>query len=99
HRARWPEAADVRKLAENGEARLLESVAVILSAVRRAKSEAKLSMKAQASSVVVTGQPDALTLVERAADDLRTAGNVVDLVFSPRPGELAVSVTLASPAA
>jgi valyl-tRNA synthetase len=95
HQARWPEAADVRKLADDGDPRLVEAVGVALSAVRRAKSEAKLSMKAEVATVTVTGAPDVVALVGRAGPDLRAAGGIQALTFAPSSGDLAVAVTIA----
>jgi valyl-tRNA synthetase len=86
--------AEARKGAEagdGGDAEVLPAVAEVLRAVRKAKSEAKLSMRAEAARVVVTGPVDRVRL---AADDLRAAGVIADLVLTPGPGELAVEVTL-----
>ncbi|MGF7238070.1 MAG: valine--tRNA ligase, partial [Frankia sp.] len=96
HQARWPDAADVRKLADDGDPRLAEAVAVVITAVRRAKSAAKLSMKAEVAAVTVSGAPDTVALVERAAPDLRAAGGIQVLTFRPDAGDLAVAVDLAA---
>jgi valyl-tRNA synthetase len=96
HRARWPEAAELRKLADAAQPRQLEVVGVVLSAVRRAKSEAKVSMKAQISSMRVTAEPDVVALLEPIAADLRSAGSIGELDFvAAAAGEVAVDVTLA----
>jgi len=98
HRASWPEAAALRELAGDGEPRALEAVGAALSGIRRAKSEAKVSMKAEVASATVAGAEDLVLLVQRAERDLRSAGSVADLRFSPGVGEITVDVQLAAPA-
>ncbi|MBL7495165.1 valine--tRNA ligase [Frankia sp. CNm7] len=95
HRARWPEAAQLRKLAEAAPSRQLEVVGVVLSAVRRAKSEAKVSMKAEVASARVTAEPDVLALLAPVSADLRSAGSITDLALLDGTGEIAVAVELA----
>jgi valyl-tRNA synthetase len=97
HRSRWPEAADARKLAESAQPRQLDAVGAALSALRRVKSEAKTSMKAQVATARVSGDADLVALVEQVAGDLRNAGNVGELTFSPTAGELTVEAALAAP--
>jgi valyl-tRNA synthetase len=97
HRSPWPDAAEGRKLADGGEPRLLEAVSVVLSAVRRAKSQAKLSMKTAVPAVAVTAPQDVIALLEQAAPDLAAAGGIQSLTFAPAPGDLSVAVTLAQP--
>jgi valyl-tRNA synthetase len=55
----------------------------VLRRVRRAKSESKLSMRAQVHQVVVTDLPERLRALEAAAGDLRGAGHVVHLRTVP----------------
>ncbi|MDP9241440.1 MAG: valine--tRNA ligase [Actinomycetota bacterium] len=94
HRAAWPSADEVRAQAGDGDAGALKATSVALSGVRRAKSDAKLSMRADIASVVVRGPRTLLALVELAAPDLRAAGRVGELTFVDGDGELAVAVTL-----
>ncbi|MDQ6875688.1 MAG: valine--tRNA ligase [Actinomycetota bacterium] len=94
HRAQWPAPESLRELAGDGDAAALRATSVALSGVRKAKSDAKLSMRADIASVVVRG-PRALTgLVELAAPDLRAAGRVGKLTFADGAEELSVDVTL-----
>ncbi|MDT3446487.1 valine--tRNA ligase [Pseudofrankia sp. BMG5.37] len=95
HRARWPEAPQLRKLAEAAPARQLEVVGVVLSAVRRAKSEAKVSMKAEVASARITAEPDVLALLEPVGADLRNAGSIADLTLAAGTSEITVTVELA----
>ncbi len=95
HRSRWPEAGELRKIADSGDPRLLEAVSTALTAIRRAKSEAKVSMKAAVASARVSGDADLVGLVEAVAADLRSAGSITALTFDRGAGELAVDVVLA----
>ncbi|WP_067488413.1 valine--tRNA ligase [Actinomadura hibisca] len=92
HRAAWPAAAE---LPDGGDATLLPVAAEALRQIRKAKSEARLSMRAELSRVEVTGAR-AGDLAE-VADDLEAAGRIADLVLdgSEPSVPLAVSVTFA----
>jgi valyl-tRNA synthetase len=80
-----------------GDPAVLETAATILGQIRKAKSEAKVSMRAEASTVIVRG-PD-LELMRACADDLLAAGNIGKLSLVPTAGgELTAEVTLATPA-
>jgi valyl-tRNA synthetase len=83
HRQPWPAATDLGAPAAADPA-MLRAVAAVLTGVRGAKSQAKVKMRAEVASVSVTGPAADLELAERAAEDLRAAGNVVgELVFTP----------------
>jgi valyl-tRNA synthetase len=107
HRAAWPAsdaglagpglASTELASAGLGNPAVLETAATILGQIRKAKSEAKVSMRAEASTVIVRG-PD-LELMRACADDLLAAGNIGKLSFVPTPGgEPTTEVTLATPA-
>jgi len=100
HRASWPLASGSGPVAAGvGDSPVLATAAAVLSQIRKAKSEAKVSMRAEAARVVVRGPADAADAVRVSADDLRAAGNVADFSFVLVPGgELATEVTLAEPA-
>jgi len=94
HRAAWPVAADLRTAAGDGDPQALRATSLALSGVRKAKSEAKLSMRADVASVTVRGPRELVGLVQMAAGDLQGAGRVAALDFADGAGELAVDVTL-----
>ena len=94
HRASWPVADEVAALAQGADPALLRDVSVVLAGVRKAKSEAKTSMRTEVAAATVSGPQDALDRVGRAAEDLRATGRVGELVFRPGDEPLAVSVTL-----
>ncbi len=78
---------------------MLATAAAVLGQIRKAKSEAKVSMRAEAARVIVRGPGDAADAVRASEGDLRAAGNIADFSFVPVPGggELATEVTLADP--
>ena len=85
HRAAWPQAGELR--ARTSLARLPEgdpSVLVIASDVlrqiRKAKSDAKRSIRTEATSVTVTDTQPSIAAVQAVLDDLRSAGNVRELI-------------------
>jgi valyl-tRNA synthetase len=103
HRSSWPDADDLSAIAEDdtadaGDESLPEVLAVaaaVLGEIRRAKSEAKRSMRSPVASVTVTDTADRLALLALAAADVRSAGNVASL--QAVEGEaFAVGVTLAT---
>ena len=86
HHQDWP---DVKELGPAGseDPAMLTAVAGALGGIRGAKSQAKVKMRTELSSVTVTGPVAALELAEKAVDDLRAAGNITgDLIFAPRDG-------------
>jgi valyl-tRNA synthetase len=93
HRAAWPTVDD---LPDAGDPDVLAASAQVLSGIRGAKSNAKLSQKTEVTAVTVTGPQAALDAAESALTDLRAAGNVTgDFAFSAADGELAVDAVLA----
>jgi valyl-tRNA synthetase len=94
HRASWPAADEVAAMADGAEAGVLRDVSVVLAGIRKAKSEAKTSMRTEVSTATVTGPQDALDRVALGADDLRAAGRVADLTFAPSGTQLGATVTL-----
>ncbi len=78
HRAAWPTAQEVTAAGE-GDPALLGLAADVLSQVRKAKSTAKLSMRAEVDRVRVVHDEAAVALLRGAEVDLRNAGVVADL--------------------
>ncbi len=78
HLAAWP---TVDELAGDGDPAVLTAVALALRDVRKAKSEAKVSMKTDVPSATVRGPAKHVALVRQGATDLAGAGRVQDLGF------------------
>jgi len=93
HRAAWPTGGEVA--VDDGDVRLLTVVGEALSQVRKAKSEAKVSMRTELASAVVRGPAASVELLAAAADDLRSAGRIADLRLEPAESDaIVVDVTL-----
>lgn len=92
HRAAWPAVSEIRTAGDPG---VLGAVAGVLRQVRKAKSEARASMRAEVARLVVSGsQAD---LVRLAQDDLCAAGNVEEFVLESSDDAPGVQVMLAQP--
>jgi valyl-tRNA synthetase len=95
HRAAWPHPAEAGPGDEPG---MLDAVAAALAGIRGAKSNAKVSMRAELSRVEITGPAGLVTAAQAAADDLRKVGRITgDLVFTVQAdaAELTVAAELA----
>ncbi len=79
HRATWP---DSQPLASGGDASQLLPVSEVLGAVRRAKTEAKLSQRAAVDELIVTGPRAALEAIEACRTDLAEAGGIAQFTLS-----------------
>ena len=97
HRARWPEAAEL-STGDGADPSVLDTASTALRALRKAKSEAKLSQRAGVELLVVRDRPDRLAALRAAEEDLRDAGSLAELRFEEAE-EPSVDVTLAPPAA
>jgi valyl-tRNA synthetase len=76
HRAAWPTTGELGTLAEGADPGVLAVAAEVITAIRKAKSEAKLSMRTEVASVQVAGPASALRRVAQVEGDLRAAGRV-----------------------
>jgi valyl-tRNA synthetase len=90
HRAAWPSPEEFDGV--TGDARVLAATSEVLTAVRRAKSDARTSMRTGVASLQVTAPEEDLGAVQAAEGDLLEAarGNGVDYTV----GEFAVTVVL-----
>ncbi len=96
HHASWPEVTELGSAAATDPA-AVHAVAAALIGIRGAKSQAKVSMRAELSRVEISGPQELVDAAEVAAADLRAAGKITgDLVFTATDaGELSVSAELA----
>jgi valyl-tRNA synthetase len=77
HRASWPDAAFYRHAAVGEEnAEIFDEAAKALAALRKTKSEAKVSMKTPISSVTFEGVAEKLNELREAMSDVLEAGQV-----------------------
>jgi valyl-tRNA synthetase len=91
HRAAWPTPAE---LPEGGNPALLDGAADVLGQVRKAKTEAKQSMRAEVDVIVVTAPDELAALVRAAEGDVKEAGRIASVDYAAGD-TLAVAVTLA----
>ncbi len=97
HRSPWPAVAD---LPAGGTLGVAAVAAEALAAVRRAKTEAGLSLRAPVARLVVRDTPERLAQLLAVTDDLRAAGAVDTLErVEVAAGEAGFDVTLRHPAA
>ncbi len=96
HRSAWPEADAIRALAGDGDPRALTDIGTALSLVRKAKSEAKVSMRTEVTSAVISGPAAVIARLEGCARDLKGAGRIqsLELVVTDA-SEITADVTLA----
>jgi valyl-tRNA synthetase len=95
HRAPWPSANEVRTAAGDGNPALLDTVSVVLGEIRKAKSDAKASMRTEVSRAEVRATTEQVALLEDARGDLAAVGRIQVLDLTGGSSELTVSVELA----
>jgi valyl-tRNA synthetase len=76
HTSAWPQPAPLRALASGTDPAVLTAAATAIAAVRKAKTEARVSMRAPADLLAVTAPAGHLALLSAALDDVRAAGHV-----------------------
>jgi valyl-tRNA synthetase len=92
HRSPWP---TVDGLAfEGADADLITDLAAVLTQVRKAKSEAGASMKAEVSSAVITSPAASAARLALAEGDIKAVGRISELSFA-EGAQIDVAVTLA----
>jgi valyl-tRNA synthetase len=92
HRAPWPDGPGLDELglgelepSEAGTA-VLDAAAAAIAAVRRAKSGARLAMKAPVARLILTAPQDQLDALAAAAADVAAAGRVGEITLRPLAG-------------
>jgi valyl-tRNA synthetase len=94
HRSSWPDPAPLRAAAGDGAVLPLRVAADVLTEVRRAKSEAKRSMRTAVDTVTVTDVEDRLAALRLAGEDVKQACVITDLILQAGDA-FAVEVALA----
>jgi valyl-tRNA synthetase len=97
HRAAWPVPEDLNIMGVQADPAILGAVGAALAGVRRAKSEAKVGMRADVVSAVLTGPPATLAQIRLAEADLTAAGRIATLDFHPGDTFTVTEVLLAPP--
>lgn len=78
HRSAWPTTDELPAV---GDPEVLASVGRALAGVRKAKSDAKLGMRAEVTTMTLAGTQEQVDHVRSAEADLRAAGKVVTLTY------------------
>ena len=90
HRQPWP-----TQLPTGGDASIIDPVCDVMSAVRRAKTEAKVSQKTPVALLVVQAPAELHAAIASGEADLRDAGSIAEVRYEAA-GAVAYQVTLAA---
>jgi valyl-tRNA synthetase len=82
HRAAWPTAADLRANTDPTNGAVLTLASQAVSSIRKAKSDAKVSMKASIQSATIVAPAESLQSLRLASGDLRAVGKIWELDFA-----------------
>jgi valyl-tRNA synthetase len=91
HRAPWPAPP-----AAEGDPELLALAGAVIAAVRRAKTDAKVSMRSAVETLTVTGPAEVLDRFAQVEPDVRLAGAIA--AVERREGDFAVAAKIGAPA-
>ena len=96
HRATWPSADELAAVEDDGS---FDAGVAVLTEIRKAKSEAKVSLRVPVERAVVRGSREQLDLFSRVQEDVASTVNVqsFELVTDDDAEELAVAVELGEP--
>src|SRR5450759_2323147 len=83
HHTSWPTSGELETVAAHADPAILGAVGAALAGVRRTKSEAKVGMRADVRSAVLTGPAPTLERIRLAAGDLIAAGRIAALDYQP----------------
>ncbi|WP_127498030.1 valine--tRNA ligase [Actinoplanes solisilvae] len=92
HKSTWPTVYELTRVAGEGDAGLLDLAGEALRQVRRAKSDRKLSMKAEVPLAEALGPAELLDRLALVESDLKSAGRIAKLDTLPgRTPELVIA--------
>jgi valyl-tRNA synthetase len=94
HASPWPTLKELPTLEVIGAGSTYQPVCEVLEAIRREKSSAKVSQRAEVASVTVRAPAEFLAAIAACEDDLKAAGGVATIVTREET-ELSVEVILA----
>jgi valyl-tRNA synthetase len=95
HQASWPTTDELGE-ATSADAAVLSAVGEALTGIRKAKSDAKVGMRAEISSMTLVGSQAQLDRVRTAEGDLRSAGRIRQLAYAVEEPSVALTVTQAT---
>ncbi|MDY7105891.1 MAG: valine--tRNA ligase [Actinomycetota bacterium] len=86
HRSTWPDAEAIDRLAGDGDPAVYQVAVEITGEIRKAKTEAKRSLRTEVTSVVVTDTAERVEALTAVSADVAEAGRVADLQISSVDG-------------
>ncbi|TMK47558.1 MAG: valine--tRNA ligase, partial [Actinobacteria bacterium] len=96
HTSPWPVPVTPVSGAAADNAEVISLASAAIGAIRKAKSDAKRSMRVPVETVTIQGPAEKLDAIASISSDLRAAGNVTTLQLEPgRDHELRIDVRLA----
>jgi valyl-tRNA synthetase len=91
HRAPWPDTAEL-VTHDSGTVAVLDMAAYVLGEVRKAKTQAGVSMRATVAKLTVVDAPERLALLDQGQADVCDAGGVAEIVVREGPPEVIVEL-------
>jgi valyl-tRNA synthetase len=82
HRSPWPESSGLRAATGDADKALLDTVGLALAGVRKVKSEAKVGMKSEITSMVLAAPSAQVEQVRGAEADLAATGHVTAISYA-----------------
>ncbi len=83
HLTSWPHADEFAGL--TADSSILSAAGRVLTAVRRTKSDAKVSMRAEVHRLTITADPETIASLKKAEPDLRAATNADVVEYTEGP--------------
>jgi valyl-tRNA synthetase len=90
HVSTWPTAAELNVHTANADVKLVKLAADALVGIRKAKSDEKLSMKAEIEELTISCSADQITLLRLIESDLKSVGKISAINYQDG-GELKIS--------
>ncbi len=81
HRAAWPKAEELTNSLDETHAALLALASIAVGGVRKAKSDAQVSMRAEVQSATLKAPAAKLAAIRLLAGDLRSVGRIWEINF------------------
>jgi valyl-tRNA synthetase len=91
HRAAWPAADELFAVSGDADRRVLSTAAEVIRTVRKSKSDAKLSMRAEVERLTVRGSDSNLSFFKEARGDVQAAGHISHIEIIPSPDDALVA--------
>ncbi|MDO5698598.1 MAG: valine--tRNA ligase [Dermatophilus congolensis] len=82
HRQPWPTTEELASVAQSADAGVLDAVAEALAGVRRAKSDAKVGMRAEVENVTIAAPAGVLDQIREGETDLVAAGRIQNHTYA-----------------